>query len=208
MEGAASNAVASELSGMLTTLDLVVIVLLLGSMAIGFWTGFVWQFVRIAGLALGLYLSWLYHPVVADVITPALPEGLRLVIGAAAIFVGALLICYLLAFLFRDLINALKPELPDRILGAVFGMFKGVMLIGFVAFLIIRFLAPGNPVRQRVEDSKGALAAATCVRAFIYVLPERYSRNVDPDSSGAPPSPEFLRRVLGSPETQPEGTAT
>ncbi len=208
MDGVASNGALSQLSGVLTTVDLVVIVLLLGSMAIGFWTGFVWQFVRIAGLVVSLWVSWLYHPVVAEVISFGIPEPLRMVIGATAVFVGALMVCYLLAFLFRDLINALKPELPDRILGAVFGMLKGVMLIGFVAFLIMRFLAPGNPVRERVEDSKGAVAAATCVRTFLYVLPERFSQDADPDSAASAIDPEVLRRVLGPTESEPEGLST
>jgi membrane protein required for colicin V production len=185
MDGVTSSAALLHISGVLTTVDLIVIALVLVSMAVGFWTGFVWQFVRIAGLVASVWVSWLYHPVVAQYLGTEMPEALRMVIGAAAVFIAALLVCYLLAFLFRDLINTLKPEMPDRILGAVFGMFKGVMLVGFIAFVVIRFLGPENPVRERVEGSKGAVAAATCVRAFLYVLPGRLVTN--PDSGDARP---------------------
>ena len=200
MDGVTSGIALPPMSGVLTTVDLVVIALVLVSMAVGFWTGFVWQFVRIAGLVASVWVSWLYHPVVAQYLGTDMPEALRLVIGAAAVFIGALLVCYLLAFLFRDLINTLKPEMPDRILGAVFGMFKGVMLVGFIAFVLMRFLGPENPVRERVEDSKGAIAAATCVRAFLYVLPGRLVTN--PDSDGARPT-EQSQAARPGPDSQP-----
>jgi len=179
MDPAATDVALTHIPAMLTTVDCVVIALVLVSMALGFWTGFVWQFVRIACVLASVWVSWLYYPTVAEYLTPSVPDAVRNVLAAAAIFVGAMLICYLVAFLFHDVIDALKPEMPDRVLGAAFGLIKGVMLAGFIAFVMMRFLPSGSEMRQRVAGSKGAVAAASCVRAVLHVLPEHPSERAD-----------------------------
>ena len=160
-----------QLPTTLTAVDCVVLGLVLLSMAFGFWTGFVWQFVRIAGLVLSVWVSWLYYPTVSKYLGAAMPDSVRNVVAAAAIFVAVIVVCYLVSFLFHGVIDALKPEMPDRLLGAVFGLIKGVMFAGFLAFMLIRFLPAGSEARARVEGSKGAMAAATCVRAVLNILP-------------------------------------
>jgi len=179
MDPATSNAALPQMSGMLTTVDYVVIGLVLLSMALGFWTGFIWQFVRIAGLVASVWVSWLYYPTVSGYLSSTVPLAVSDVIAAAAVFVATLMVCYLMAFLFHDLINALKPEMPDRLLGAAFGLIKGVMLVGFIAFVMLRFLPAGSGMRERVADSKGAVVAAGCVRTILRVLPGRLSREPD-----------------------------
>ena len=180
-------------SGLLTAGDVVVIVFVLGSMAVGFWSGFLWQFVRIGGVVASLYVSMLYCPAVTKSLGTNVPEQMRQVVGAGVVFIGALVTWCLLTHLLRHMIDAVKPELPDRVLGAVFGMFKGAVLVGVAAFLLIRFLPTGDPVRERVEDSKGALTAATCVRVFLYALPERYCSASEPADARAANSKEAPR---------------
>jgi membrane protein required for colicin V production len=178
--GAVTSSMAvPHLSGVLTTVDYVVIALILLSMALGFWTGFVWQFVRIAGLLASLWVSWLYYPTVSSYLPDAVPGPVRDVVAAAAVFVGALMVCHLVAFLFHDLVDALKPEMPDRILGAVFGLIKGVLVVGFIAFLMMRFLPAGSGIRERVVGSRGAVAAASCVKAILHVLPQELTPHAD-----------------------------
>ncbi len=179
MDIATATAAAAHTQAVVTTVDYLVIGAILVSMALGFWTGFVWQFVRIAGLVASVWVSWLYYPTVAQILPSSLPAVLRHVLGAAAVFVGVLILCYLVAFLFHDVIDALKPEMPDRLLGAVFGLIKGVMVVGFIAFMMMRFLPAGNEIRQRIADSRGAVAAASCVRAVLSVMPDHLSKDAD-----------------------------
>ena len=181
MDPATGHLTLTSISGMPTTVDYVVIGLVLVSMALGFWTGFVWQFVRIAGLFASVWISWLYHPAVAQYLFPSASEAVRNVLAAAAVFIAALMVCYLVAFLFHDLIDAVKPEMPDRVLGAAFGLIKGVMLVGFIAFVMMRFLPAGNQIRQSVADSRGAVAAANCVNAVLSVIPDHAPRPTDPE---------------------------
>lgn len=179
---AASVQAAGKLLGVFSGMDLIVIALALVGMGIGFYTGFAWQFVRIAGLVASLWVSWAYHPVMAQALPEGIGEPARLIGGTFIVFVGSLLVCYLVAYLFRDIINALKPEMPDRLLGAAFGLLKVGLLIGVASFLAIRYLNPEHPVRTRVQSSRGAVAAATCVRAFLYVLPDELAEKAEDDS--------------------------
>lgn len=178
MDLATASAAATHTQALVTNVDYVVIGMILVSMALGFWTGFVWQFVRIAGLVASVWVSWLYYPTVAQFLPPSVPESMRHVLGAAAVFVAVLMLCYLVAFLFHDVIDALKPEMPDRLLGAMFGLIKGVVVVGFIAFMMMRFLPAGNGIRQQVAESKGAVAAAGCVRAILSVLPDHLSSDM------------------------------
>ncbi len=183
MDLATATAAAAHTQAVVTNVDYVVIGMILVSMALGFWTGFVWQFVRIAGLVASVWISWLYYPTVAQFLPASIPLSLRHVLGAAAVFVAVLMLCYLVAFLFHDVIDALKPEMPDRLLGAMFGLIKGVMLVGFIAFMMMRFLPTGNDIRRRVADSRGAVAAASCARAVLSVLPVHLSSGTQGDQA-------------------------
>ena len=167
---AATDGAGQWLSGV-SAMDIVLLVLLLGGMAFGFWTGFIKQLVYIGSVVGSFWTSWLYHGVVADYLSEGMSEPARKIVAAIAVFVACLLICYLLAFLFRDLVNALKPGVPDRILGGVFGGLFVTLLVGVFAFLAGELLDDSNALKTQLRRSKGANVAAVCARAFLYVLP-------------------------------------
>jgi uncharacterized membrane protein required for colicin V production len=82
-----------------------------------------------------------------------------------------LLACYLLAFLFRKLINMLRPETPDRVLGAVLGLIKGAVLLAIAAFLVLGYARQGSFVRSHVARSNGARWMAKSVTMIGQFLP-------------------------------------
>ncbi|MBA7698824.1 hypothetical protein ES703_107506 [subsurface metagenome] len=107
------------LFGLFTVVDLAVILLLLLSAAIGFWTGFVWQIIRLVSVVVCIWVTVAYSPVVAESLSSEVSYGARMLGSFVGVGLAALLVCYLLTFLVRDFINAIKPEMPDRILGAL-----------------------------------------------------------------------------------------
>ncbi len=164
--------------GFLSVVDVVVLVALLLGAVLGFWTGFVWQIIRLASVVVSLWITWIYHPMVADAMGSGLSEPTRQFASAIAVFAGMLLLCYLVTYLFRDLVNALKPQLPDRVLGGVFGLCKTALLVGVIAFLVLRYAGEDNEVRRHVEASPAADAAAFCARTFLYLLPDSVQRDI------------------------------
>ena len=116
----------TNLFGVFGAADVIILGIVLASAAIGFWSGFIWMLVLVVGMVACIWVTLVYHPVVARAFGSHFTQPMRLMGSAAAVFIGAILVCYLVAFLFRDIINALKPQLADRILGAVFGVILGV----------------------------------------------------------------------------------
>ncbi len=167
---------ASDLSkvlGVLGPVDLVVIAALLLGAGLGFWSGLVWQLLRILSVLLSLWAAWLLHPVVGGFVPATVDEGTGRLVSAAVIFAVALAACYAASFLLRGVVNALKPQLPDRVAGAVFGLIKAGLLVGVLAFLILRYADDESGIHRHVAASRGAQASAACVRTLLQVLPEQ-----------------------------------
>ncbi|MHC4592680.1 MAG: CvpA family protein, partial [Planctomycetota bacterium] len=139
----------------------------LAGVVIGFWTGFVWQLVCILGLVVTTWFTLAYHPVVAGLFGTKLSEPVRLMISAAAVFVGGLLVCYLLGFLIRDVINAVKPRMADRVLGAAFGLFNAALLIAALTFLVLQYADKDGGAYSLVESSTGASLMAACLEQAL-----------------------------------------
>lgn len=186
-----------KLAGWLTPVDIAVIVLLLVSAGMGYWTGFVWQLIRILSVAISIWVSWVYHPVIAGLLGARLSGPAARVTSALGVFVVCLLACYLLAFLFRRVINTLRRESPARVLGAVFGLAKGALLIGVIAFGILQYAGEDNPLRVHVARSAGARCLARSVGAVLQVLPGRVGQKVrggqDVGRLAPPPRPHPFR---------------
>ncbi len=157
----------------LGTIDVLIIGACLLGMVLGFWSGFVWQIVRIVSVVASLTLAWVFHGDVARLLGSRFSEPARSIGGAVLIFVVSLVAFYILSFLFRRVLNALKLEMPDRILGALFGLAKVVLLVGGLAFAVLRYAEPRSALRRQVENSPSATVTARCVGAVLELLPRR-----------------------------------
>jgi membrane protein required for colicin V production len=160
---------AWKLFGVLSPVDAAVVLVLILSAVLGFWSGFAWQVVRLVSLAACAWVALLYAPFVAYSLGAEFSEPVRLLLSHMLVFAAALAVCYLLAYLFRDPINALKPEMTDRVLGGAFGLVKGALLVAFCAFLLLEYAAPQSPVRAHLEQATGA---ASMGRFLGYALPD------------------------------------
>ncbi|MCK4284250.1 MAG: CvpA family protein [Candidatus Brocadiae bacterium] len=160
-----------KLGGVLSPVDIGVILVLLVSFGIGYWTGFVWQVIRIVSLVASVWISVVYSPVVAESLRGPLGPPLARVAAALGVFLAALMLFYLVGFLCRKLINAIKLDRPDRIMGALFGLAKGALLIGVIAFIILRYVDEDRAVYKHTAQSVVATFTARCVGGILQVLP-------------------------------------
>ncbi len=160
-----------QAGGGLSPVDFGVILLLLVSLGIGYWTGFVWQLIRMVSLVAGIWISVVYSPVVAESLRGPLGWPLARVAAALGVFLAVLMVFYLVGFLCRKLINAIKLEKPDRIMGALFGLAKGALLIGIVAFIILRYVDADRAVHKHTARSVVATFTARCVGGVLRFLP-------------------------------------
>jgi membrane protein required for colicin V production len=120
-----------------TWVDYAIVGICVASAAFGFWRGFVKEAVSLATWLLALLLAWQAAWMIEDRLGEwsAAPE-LRIWAARAIIFVAVLVIGGLIAWALRALIRGTGLSSTDRSLGAVFGVGRGVLLVGLFAMLI------------------------------------------------------------------------
>lgn len=118
-------------------IDYVVLAIGVASAAFGFWRGFVKEAIALMTWLVAIVLAWQAAWLVEDRLGEwtAAPE-LRIWAARAIIFVAVLIVGGLLSWLMRALIRKSGLSGTDRSLGAIFGLARGVLLVGLVAIVI------------------------------------------------------------------------
>lgn len=129
--------------------DLVLGVLLLASALIGLWRGLVFEVLSLAGWVVAYFGS----PFVAPVIASWMPQekmgpSLLNVSSLVLSFILILLIWGLGAKLLRALIQASPLSLVDRLLGAGFGVARGVLVCLLLVVVVSMTPAAASPTWQ------------------------------------------------------------
>ena len=176
---------------MLAPLDIAVLVLMAITAVIGFWTGFVWQVIRIVSVMASIWIALVYSPVVTGFLGDRIPASLRDLVSAGLVFAAAMAVLFLVGYLFRDIVNALKPQLTDRVLGAGFGVLLGALIAAFFAFCVLELGGEGNTLTARVEETTITRVMGTLLG---HALPDSLRQAVNPEKgpqkgeSSAPPA--------------------
>ncbi|MCX7902347.1 MAG: CvpA family protein, partial [Burkholderiaceae bacterium] len=149
---------------------------LAASALLGLWRGLMRELFSLAGWVGGIVLAarfaehfgqWLPR----DLGWPALRTG----VAAFAIVVAAVFAAAALGWLSRRLLAAAHLSGTDRVLGALFGLVRGALLIGAAVFLVSRTAVTQQPAWQEAK-LLGIFAAG--VRLLVPHLPPSLRRDV------------------------------
>jgi membrane protein required for colicin V production len=144
------------------------------SVLVGVVRGFVFEVLSL----LGWVVAWFAAQWFAADVGPHLPLGtpgsaLNLAAAFTLCFVAAIVAWSLLARLVRLLVQATPLSLPDRALGAGFGLLRGVVLLLAVATVVALTPAAGSaPWRE----SHGAMWLNTAMHGLKPVLPAQVAK--------------------------------
>lgn len=101
----------------------------------GLLRGMIREVLSLLAWVLGLYAAWRFGPHgLAPALPPVVPQWLRIPLADLLIFLGFVIAGTLLALLVRKIFYGVGLGGPDRLLGAVFGVLRGVLLIAVLAF--------------------------------------------------------------------------
>jgi membrane protein required for colicin V production len=114
----------------LTAVDWILLAVLSLSLLLGVWRGLVQEVLSLAGWVVAFYVSQIYAPAAAAQLPmQGSSEMLRYAAGFVVVFVGVLVATVLVSWLVKKLLSAVGLGPLDRLLGSVFGLLRGVMVL-------------------------------------------------------------------------------
>lgn len=155
-------------------IDLALIGVLVLSVLLGLWRGFVLEVMALAGWVVAYFVAqWL-----APQLAPHLPIGasgslLNIGVAFALSFLGTLIVWGLASRVLRLLVNATPLRGVDRVLGAAFGALRGVVLL-----LLLTVFVTLTPAAQTPQwhASQGARWLGATLVQLKPMLPEPIGR--------------------------------
>lgn len=116
--------------------DYVIVAALGLSVLMGVWRGFVGEVLALAVWAVAIWVAWHFGPQVATAFTAIELPSARILLGYALCFVAVLIAGAIVGFLMRKLVAGSGLSGTDRLLGAVFGLARGLVLVILVVLLL------------------------------------------------------------------------
>jgi membrane protein required for colicin V production len=159
----------------MTPIDWAIVATLGLSVLLGLVRGVVREMFALAGWIVGVLLALQFAAPIGNWLPLDLPAGARTALAGLVIVIGTLLAAALVAALLRAVLSAAKLSAEDRLLGGLFGVLRGVIVIGVVVLVAV---AAGAP-RQTWWQASSLLPWAQASVGFASpLLPESLARYV------------------------------
>ncbi len=154
--------------------DIALLAVLALSALVGLWRGFVFEIVSLLGWLVAFVLANTLGPLLANFIP--LDGALRLWVAYVVIFVLVLLTCTLLARMLRALISATPLSLVDHLLGGLFGVVRGGVILVAVGVLVALSPYAGS---APWKESHGSAWLGLALEGLKPILPQSLNVHIN-----------------------------
>ncbi|MEA1866484.1 MAG: CvpA family protein [Thermodesulfobacteriota bacterium] len=111
------------------------------------WTGFSRSFASLLGVILGFWVAIHRFPSISLRLSPWIQDEMwRSFISFLLIFFLVYLVIFIVGIIVQKMFKALRLGWIDRLLGAVVGLAKGLVLAGIIIFMLTIFLPSNSPL--------------------------------------------------------------
>ena len=149
---------------MLSAVDWILLAVLGLSLLLGLWRGIVQELLSLAGWVAAFYVSQMYAPMAAAWLPmEGSSQMLRYAAGFVVVFIAVLVATVLISWVVKKLISAVGLGPLDRLLGSVFGLMRGVVIL-----LAVTVFVGMTPMRE-TEGWREA-QGAQWLQQFLHVL--------------------------------------
>ena len=160
----------------MTVFDIIVALVIAISIGFGIWRGFVREVLALVSWIVAFWLAKLFAAVVAGWLPSSWNhQGLRIVVGFISVMLVCVLILSLLSSLLVHLVKVAGLTNSDRMLGAVFGMLRGVLVVVILVMLGGMTSEPREPYWRKALLSRPLENMALWAKPW---LPEDIARRV------------------------------
>ena len=156
----------------MSSTDWILSAILAASMLLGVWRGLVYEVLSVIGWIAAFLLAQWFAPDVAEKLPmQSSGETLRYAAAFVLVFIASVFAAGLLSALMKKLISAVGLRPVDRILGAVFGIFRGLILL--LALSVVVHMTALQESDWWVE-SQGGPMLMTLLKGLRPMLPEKF----------------------------------
>ena len=154
-------------------LDYIIIIVMAILVVKGVIRGFIREALSLAGIGFGILLGIIYQPELTNFLKAYVPDGKYLpLLSLAAIFIFVFVFCNVLGWLLRLIFKKVLLGWLDRMLGAVFAVLKGIVII-YVSMVLITFFVP-----TKAPLIAGSTLAPWIIRSYQSIIgiisPDQY----------------------------------
>jgi len=158
-------------------IDAAIVIILLFFIVTAFQNGFIRETISMAAAIGGVVLAGFFYDDVADALLGSIDnETTKSVVAFLVIFAGITIIGQLVAILVHPAVVIMQLGIADQLLGAVFGIVKGFVIIE--ALLILMVTYPRYDLDKRIDDSDFATRMLDIAEPVLKVLPEEFDVRV------------------------------
>jgi len=115
-------------------LDVGVIAIVLVSLLIGLWRGFLYEALSLLGWPIAFLLSRFLSGSIAPLL-PIAQEAVRITVAYALVFVVALIVWFMLTRLVSGMMKSKAVVWTDRVMGGLFGILRGGLVVLVLVWL-------------------------------------------------------------------------
>jgi membrane protein required for colicin V production len=156
----------------ITSTDWILLAILLASLVMGAWRGLVYEVMSVIGwLAAFVLAQWFAADVAARLPMQSAGDSLRYAAGFVLVFIASVFVAGLISALLRKVITVIGLRPVDRLLGAGFGVFRGVILL--LALTVVLQLTSMTQ-NDWWQQSKGGPVLTALLKGLKPILPERF----------------------------------
>ena len=160
----------------MTVFDYAVLAVVAASLLLGAWRGIVSEALALAAWVIAFFAGRAYAPELAPVLAAWLKDpALQYIAGFAVIVIVVLILAALLRFAASKLLRAIGLGTLDRMLGAMFGVARGVLVV-----LVCVLIGGLTPLPQQIGWREAWLSAPleTAILAIKPWLPQAVARRI------------------------------
>ena len=153
-------------------LDLIIIIPVVLLFIRGISKGFIFELVSLIGLVLGILAAYYFAGYVQDFLKDyfSVKEQTLRIIAYVVIFLVVYLIIYLIGKTIEKSIDMMAMGWLNKLLGAIIGLAKGIVLVGIILFIIEK-ADPGEKVIKTQAKEK-SMFYRPLMEMIHYIVPD------------------------------------
>lgn len=158
----------------MTGFDYAVISIMLISLSLGIWRGLIYEVLSLLGWPIAFFLSRMF----AENVESLLPVGqaeIRTALAYVLVFIAALIVWGLIVWLITSLVKAAGLGVLDNMLGSLFGLLRGLLIILVLVWLAGLSSFPERDIWTQAKTSAVAENVALYTKVW---LPDNISHRI------------------------------